>query len=428
MMTGLILFAAGVIGNAFFAAYETAFIGSTAIRVRHLAQTANDGAAKRLLRYLDAPDRMITLLLLGSNLSLVMGTMVLTQTLGAVYATAVALPVFLLFGDLLPRSMARIQPTTMALRALPVILLVDWMLRPLTAPIAWLSTRVIAMSGARESDMRHMVTTPSDMRVLVDESADHGTIQEEEKEMIHSVMDLQHRLAKEVMVPRIDICALPETATRKELIEVLRESGHTRIPLFNGTVDRIVGVVSAFAVLTDHDTAPDGPIKRYMKEIMHVPDTMRVGDVLKKMRDTRQRMAVVTDEYGGTDGLITVEDILEEIFGEIHDEHDKDDVRIRKVAENAWVLDARLPLEDASDGIHAEISDENVETIGGWLMHITGRIPQKGELIKHGRFHIMVIDGGPSYLESLYIEVQDDTPPAETPAPSPAPAPEAEET
>lgn len=421
MTTGLLLFAAGVIGNAFFAAYETAFIGSTAIRVRNLAQNANDGAAKRLLGYLDAPDRMITLLLLGANTSLVTGTMVLTQTLGAAYATAIALPIFLLFGDLLPRSMARIQPTTMALRAMPFILFFDWLLRPFTAPIAWLSARVIAMSGARESDMRHMVTTPSDMRVLVDESADHGTLEEEEKEMIHSVMDLQHRLAKEVMVPRIDICALPETATRKELIEVLRESGHTRIPLYNGTVDHVVGVVSAFAVLTDHDTAPDGAIKRFMKEIMHVPDTMRVGDVLKKMRDTRQRMAIVTDEYGGTDGIITVEDILEEIFGEIHDEHDKDDVRIRKVAENAWVIDARLPLEDASEGIHAEIDDESVETIGGWLMHITGRIPQKGELIKHGRFHIMVIDGGPSYLESLYIEVQEDTPPAVTPETAPAP-------
>jgi CBS domain containing-hemolysin-like protein len=133
-----------------------------------------------------------------------------------------------------------------------------------------------------------------------------------------------------------------------------------------------------------------------MKEIMHVPDTMRVGDVLKKMRDTRQRMAIVTDEYGGTDGLITVEDILEEIFGEIHDEHDKDDVRIRKVAENAWVVDARMPLHDAAEGMGiAEIDDETVETIGGWLMHITGRIPQKGELIKHDRFHIMVLDGGP---------------------------------
>lgn len=430
MMAGILLFAAGVVGNAFFAAYETAFIGSTAIRVRNQAQTANDASAKRLLRYLDAPDRMITLLLLGSNLSLVTGTMVLTQTLGAVYATALALPVFLLFGDLLPRSMARIQPTAVALRALPVILFFDWLLRPLTAPIAWVSARVIALSGARETDMRHMVTTPSDMRVLVDESADHGTILEEEKEMIHSVMDLQHRLAKEVMVPRIDICALPVTATRKELIEVLRESGHTRVPLFNGTVDRIVGVVSAFAVLTDHDTNPDGPIKRYMKEIMHVPDTMRVGDVLKKMRDTRQRMAIVTDEYGGTDGLITVEDILEEIFGEIHDEHDKDDVRIRKVAENAWVLDARLPLQDASEGIHAEIDDENVETIGGWLMHITGRIPKKGELIKHGRFHIMVLDGGPSYLESLYIEVQGDTPvvAAVPAAAAPSPTPPTKET
>lgn len=422
MTTGAALFIAGLAGNAFFAAYETAFIASNAIRVRFLAQQDGDASAKRLLQYLETPDRMITLLLIGTNLALVTGTMALTQSVGAFWAIVIATPVFLLFGDLIPRSIVRLHPTAAALRALPLIKFFDWLLRPVTAPVAWLSARMIAAAGAHEKNMRHMVTTPSDMRVLVDESADRGTIEEEEKEMIHSVMDLQHRLAKEVMVPRIDICALPASATRAELITVLRESGHTRIPLYSGSVDQIIGVVSAFSVLTDPDPDPAGSIKRYMKEIMHVPDTMRVGDVLKRMRDTRQRMAIVTDEYGGTDGLITVEDVLEEIFGEIHDEHDKEDVRIRKVAENAWVLDARLPLADAAEGIGSEIEDEDVETIGGWLMHVTGRIPQKGELVKHGRFHLMVLDGGPSYIDSVYIEVQPDTPPAAPAPPPPAPA------
>lgn len=405
MSIGIILFIFGVLGNAFFAAYETAFVSSNPIRLRYQADKGNDAAARRLLRFLDTPDRMITLLLIGTNLALVLGTMAITNVVGAFWATIVATPTYLIFGDLLPKSMSRIHPTAVAMRALPFIQFLDWLFLPVTAPVTWLSTRFLAMSGAEQSDMRHMVTTPNDVRVLVDESADHGTIEEEEKEMIHSVMDLQHRLAKEVMVPRIDIVALPENATRSELIAILKESGHTRVPLFQGSVDHIIGVVSAFSVLTDPQSTGDHGIKRYMREIMHVPDTMRVGDVLKRMRDTRQRMAIVTDEYGGTDGLITVEDILEEIFGEIHDEHDKDDVRIRKVADNAYVVDARLPLGDAAEGMSLAIDDDDVETIGGWLMHKVGRIPQKGELIKLDRFHIMVLDGGPSYIETLRIEV-----------------------
>lgn len=415
MTLGIFLFILGVLGNAVFAAYETAFVSSNAIRVRYQAEQENNPGARRLLAYLDSPDRMITLLLLGTNVALVMGTMAITQMLGPFWATIVATPVFLLFADLLPKSMARIHPTQVAMYALPFIRMCDWFFRPISGPIAWVSTRLLTDAGAREHDMRYMITTPSDVRVLVDESAQHGTIEEEEKEMIHSVMDLQHRLAKEVMVPRIDIRALPEMASRKELVELLRESGHTRVPIYRGSVDQIVGVVSAFSVLADGSPDGDGFIKRYMKEVMHVPDTMRVGDVLKKMRDTRQRMAIVTDEYGGTDGLITVEDILEEIFGEIHDEHDKDDVRIRKVAENAWVVDARMPLTDAAEGMGVALEDENVETVGGWLMHQVGRIPQKGELLKVANFHIMVLDGGPSYLDTLRIEVLQD-PPAEKPA------------
>lgn len=422
MSIAIFLFAVGVLGNAFFAAYETAFVSANPIRVRHLAKEGNDLTAQRLLRYLERPDRMITLLLIGTNLSLVAGTMAITEALGPFWAGVVATPICLIFGDLLPKSMSRIHPHAVALGALPIVRVIDWLLLPISAPTAWLSTRFLAMSGAEESDMRHMVTTPSDVRVLVDESADHGTIEEEEKEMIHSVMDLQHRLAKEVMVPRIDIVGLPVNATRSQLIALLKESGHTRVPLYEGSVDHIVGVVSAFSILTDPHSDDATGVRKYMREIMHVPDTMRVGDVLKRMRDTRQRMAIVTDEYGGTDGLITVEDILEEIFGEIHDEHDKNDVRLRKVGENAYVVDARLPLADAAEGMGTEIEDDTVETVGGWLMHEVGRIPQKGELIKLDRFNIMVLDGGPSYLDTLRIEVLPETP-AAPPTDAQAPAP-----
>lgn len=399
------IFFIGLVLNAFFAGYETGFVSSNIIRVRNLAEREKDSRAIRLLRFMEQPDRMIVLVLLGTNLALVTGTMALTNAVGSTfYATLIATPAFLIFGEVVPKSMFRLHPTRLTLGLLPVIRLFDVLLLPVVLPVTWLSRRFLTLVEAEQRDIRKMLTSQDDVRILIDESAEHGTIEAEEQEMIHSVMDLQTRTAKEVMVPRINIRALPETATRQELVVLLRESGHTRIPIYSQSIDQIIGVVSAFSLLTD--TTPENPgIKRFLKPIMHVHDTIKLDELLKHMRDTRQSVAIVTDEFGGTDGLVTLEDILEEIFGEFHDEYDKEEPRMRRVGKQAFVLDARIPLEDAAEFMEVSLADEEVETVGGWVMHVTGRIPGKGEVVEHDRFRITILDGGPNFISSIRLEV-----------------------
>lgn len=401
----IVLFLISVVLSAFFSGAETGFVSCNRLRVRQLAEKEDEINAKRLLLYLNRPDNMLAVVLLGNNLVLMLGMIAITQLAGGIWATIIATPTFLLFGEIIPKSVFRTHPTRLSLFLLPAVRFFEALFIPMLLPLNWFSRQFLAGDSDEDKDsIRNLMRSTDDMRTLVDESADRGTIEPEEKEMIHSVMDLQTKQANEVMVPRIDIDALPDTATRVELIRMFKESGHTRIPIYHETIDEITGVINAFDVLRD-DNPADPDIRRFVREILHVPDTMKLDDVLQAFRNSRQSMAVVTDEYGGTDGLIAIEDVLEQIFGDIHDEYDKDEPSIRKVGPNDYVIKTRVSLDDASEFIGMPIEDEEVETVGGWLMRQAARIPQKGEVIALAGFRITVLDGGPNFVSVIRLEI-----------------------
>lgn len=399
-----LIFIAALIFSAFFSGFETSFYSCNPIRVRHLSQQGGKSNARRLQYYLEHPERMITAVLIGNNITLLAATIPITRELGPLWATLLVTPAVLLFGEIIPKSISRTHPTRISLALVTLMHLCYRVLSPVAGPMAWLSKRVLAPRDEDEPSVRGIMRSPEDMRVLVDESADRGSIEHEEKEMIHSVMDLQRRFVKEVMIPRVNIHALPDTASRKELIAHFMESGYTRLPIFRDTIDNIIGVVNAFDMLKD--TAPNQEdIRRFIKDVLYVHDTMKLDDVLKVMRDTKQSMAIVTDEYGCTDGLVSIEDILEEIFGEIHDEYDDEEPLIRKVGERDFVIQAKTSLDTVFESTGITIEDEEVETFGGWVMHALGRIPQKGEVCALGQYRITVLDGGPSYLTLMRMEI-----------------------
>ncbi len=221
--------------------------------------------------------------------------------------------------------------------------------------------------------------------------------------MIHSVMDLQKTHAKEIMVPRTDIHAVSADATRDELLQLFQETGRTRVPIYQESIDTIIGVVNAYDVLLDSD--PQNPdITRYAKAVLHVPDTKPVDELLRELKAQPQHVAIVTDEYGGTDGLITLEDVLEEIFGEIRDEHDREEAPIQQVGPNNYVVDARMSLEELATVIGVSIIDPEVE-IGGWVMHHAGRIPLQGEKIRHEGFRVTVLEGRQNQISKVRLDV-----------------------
>jgi CBS domain containing-hemolysin-like protein len=403
------LFLLGVVLNGLFAGYETGFVSADRIRIAHRAEEDRDPRAVYLLRHMLAPERMITTVLIGTNGALIIGSMALSSRMPDKewLATLIAAPVFLVFAEIIPKTIFRRHPNRLALVFLPVIRFFDLLLTPLILPAMWATRGLRWVARVKESPMLSILTTQEDFRSLVDESAARGTIKREEQEMIHSVMDLAAIQAKEIMVPRIDIQAIPLASTRNELVEAFDSTGRTRIPVFKESIDNIVGIVIAHDVLIDPNPE-DQTIDRFIKEVRHVPDTNPVGELLQQMKSTRQHMAVVINEYGGTDGIITMEDILEEIFGDIQDEHDLEPRQILQVAPNAYVVDARAALEDFAEVLNIDLGEPEAETVGGWVMHIAQRIPRQGERVQHGSLKITILEGARNQLLKVRVDVSPD--------------------
>lgn len=412
MISALIIFAIAAVLSAFFSGYETAFVSANPIRLRYKAEEEGSKRALQLLRLKERPQIMLTSILLGTNISNVTATIAVaaafTEALQSEVQSDLATlflvtPLILIFGEIVPKSVCRTHPTRIALYLLPLMRGIQIVMIPVAYPLAFI-TRLMGAGNNDEESVSAVMSTVDDVRGLVDESAAHGTIDPEEREMIHSVIDLQETNAKEIMVPRVDVQALPRTATRDELLEKFSSTGRSRIPIFNETIDEIIGIVGVRDLMID--TEPENPdIERFIHEARHVPDTMKVDDLLNDMKSTKSHIAIVTDEYGGTFGLITLEDILEEIFGEIQDEHDREEQTISVVGDKAYVVDGRMPLDEAAEFMGVSIVDEEVDSVAGWAMRIAGRIPGPGEILEHGPYRITIVEGSPSQITKLRVDV-----------------------
>lgn len=416
-MTGvaisLLIFGCAVVLQGLFAGYETGFVSTNPIRIRHLAVEEKNARAARLLGHINNPGRMLTTLLIGTNLAVIAGTIAVTRQVERLeipaefhelVATVLVAPVFLVFSEIIPKSVFRAHPNRLALALLPLIQVFYLMLLPLVAPVAWITGLLLRAAGGEERNMSGIMTSREDVRVLVDESAEQGTIARDEQRMIHSVIDLHQTQAKAIMTPRIDIQALPDTATREELLDMFQQSGRTRVPIYHETMDEVIGIIDAHDVLLDA-TPEDPDIRRFIREVLHVPDTMKVDDLLERLKQEKRHIAIVTDEYGGTDGLVTIEDILEEIFGEIQDEHDREEKPIHQVGPRAYVVDARAALDEMAEMVGLDVFDEEVDTVGGWVMRVAGRIPSQGEVIQTEQFRITVLEGGANRVTKIRLEL-----------------------
>ncbi len=415
LLVSILVFFLALLCQALFAGYETGFVSCNPIRIRHLAEQERSPAAAWLFRHMQRPDKMLTVVLVGTNIGTVASTTVMALEIARllpncaggvqdIVSTAIAAPLLMIFAEILPKSVFRMHPNRLTLAFLPVIKFFYMILAPIVIPVAWATTKVLGLVGGATQHISPFMGSLEDVRTLVDEGADHGTIEPEEREMIHSVIDLQNTQAKEIMVPRIHVQALPDTATLTEALAMFEETGRTRVPVYHDTIDDITGVINAYDLLRD-DQPENEDINRFRKEVIHVPDTLRVGDLFQMMKSRKQHLAVVTDEYGGTDGLITIEDILEEIFGEIQDEYDREEKLIKKVGRSAYVVSARATLEDVSEATGLSITDENVDTVGGWLMRIAGRIPRQGEVIHHGVFKATVLEGTANSVAKVRLDI-----------------------
>jgi len=374
--------------GAFFSASETALFASNRLILRRLRDHGNR-RAQVAHRLLDDPGRLLTTLLAGNTIA----------DIGAsVLATSIALTLFghvggewvafvgvtllvLIFSELAPKTLAARHADRMALWVAGPIDGFDKLLGPFIRALSLLATTLIRPFGAPITTKPPLVTEEQ-LRFLVQVGEEEGVIEEEEREMIHSIFEFGDTLVREVMRPRIDIIGVPATATINEAISTVMEHGHSRLPVYKGSVDQIVGVVYMRDLIPAlRQGRIDQPVVEVQRPAFFVPETKKVDELFKEMQRKKVSMAIVLDEYGGTAGLVTMEDLLEEIVGEIQDEYDLEEKPIQLLDDRTAVVNARTHIHEVNELLELRLPDENVDTIAGLVYAQLGRVPAQGETV-----------------------------------------------
>ncbi len=379
-----------VVASALFAGLETGVVSLNRIRLRVRARRG-DRQASTLLRWAGEPERVLTTFLVGNTLCNVGGGALASawavralqsEGAGSLLATLVMSAVFLVFSELTPKAYFRAR----ANQAVPRF---AWFIRgsmTVFAPISWLSARLLRLISG--PDAGKALVTREELRQLVREA--RGRLGARERHMLESVFDFGHTVAREVMLPLPEVVMISETAEVPSLLDLARRQRFTRFPVFRDRVDAVVGLVSVFDVLYEEGSRPS--VADYVRPIHIVPETAPIQRLLLDLQRRRETMALVVNEFGACVGIVTVEDIIEEITGELADEHEEVDRPIQSSGDG-YVIDASLDVDDLNDELGLALSKERFETVGGLLLHEFGRIPQVGERVKVGsvRFEILTV-------------------------------------
>ncbi|MGC9335937.1 MAG: hemolysin family protein [Anaerolineae bacterium] len=298
--------------------------------------------------------------------------------------------VMLILGELVPETIGAQHSERIALWVARPLAALSAVAIPIVRLMVWISNGISRLFGV-EARTDLSLVTEEEIKVLVDAGEEEGFIQEEEKEMIYSIFELGDTLVREVMVPRIDVVALEVATPMLDSLDTIMEAGHSRIPVFSETIDNILGVLYAKDLLPYlREGRTDVPLKSILREAYFIPETKKASELLPDLQQRRVHMAIVVDEYGGMAGLVTIEDILEEIVGEIQDEYDSEEPFVQFVTEDEYVFDARVDLDDLNRLMDVSLPTEDSDTLGGFIYTALGKVPAVGDLVTHGEMEFLV--------------------------------------
>ena len=387
-----ITLAAALVGSAFFSSSETALTALGEARVRALIDSG--GRRARLLRlWQKHPDRILSALLLGNTLVNVgMGslTALIADEMGASHAlallTGLTTVIILLFGEITPKTFAKRHASGFAVFIIPLVALVYWILYPLAWLFVQLPRALARATGSAETPPESV--TSQELEYLIEMGAKHGSIDKVREQLLSSVLAFTEVLVKEIMIPRTQVVALEETASYDEALKLVTESELSRIPVYRNSLDEIIGVLYVKSLLADvkKGIAPGQfSLPKYLRKPFFVPEAMKVSRLLTEMQKRRTHLATVVDEFGGTSGIVTLEYVVEEIVGEIHDESDIEDKKLKVLSDGVILADAQVSIRDLEEHLGIEFPEGgDYETLGGFLTATAGRVPPAGSLVVWG--------------------------------------------
>ena len=371
--------------SAFFSSAETALMTSNKLRIRNLAENG-DKRAEKVLEITANTDKMLSAILIGNNIvnlsaSALSTTLTLKMFGSSLVGIATGILTFLIlvFGEITPKNVASKNAENIALKYIGIISVLVVILTPVIYVVNKVAGIVISLF-VKNNDDNNMVTE-DELRAMVEVSHEDGVIEKEEKKMIVNVVDFGDTVAGDIMLPRVDMVMVSVESSYEEILKIFREERYTRIPVYEESPDNVIGILNVkdFLLIEDKENFS---VKEHLREPLYTYEYKKTSSLMVDMRKTGANIVIVLDEYGTTVGLITLEDMLEEIVGEIRDEFDADeDEGITKISETEYLIDGSTNLDDVNDRIGLELSSEEYESIGGIIMEKLGRLPVEGEVI-----------------------------------------------
>jgi magnesium and cobalt exporter, CNNM family len=389
----LIVFLPLLVMEGFFAAAEISLISANHRRLKFRAEEGHRGA-RTALRLLEHPERMVATCLVGANLALIANTILVTALLiewfGAWGELGVAVllpPLILLLAEITPKSIARQYPTRLAQGLAPVLWVTMWLIYPLTLIFATVSRIVLWITGAPKTSGLPFVTR-EDLSLVVKKSGPEVDLETTERQIIHRILHFSLRRVQDVMVPLVRVAAIPDTATVAQAQEEFGSTRFSRLPVYHRRIDNLVGLLHDFDLLGVE--ASGQSIKPFVRPVHYVPEVKKIDRLLPEMQRQGIHLAVVVDEYGGTVGIVTIEDLLEEIVGEIDDEFDQAVSPYRKLGENHYLINARMEVEALNEALHLDLPLGDYDTLGGFIISQIGDLPRPGEQVRWNNLRFVV--------------------------------------
>ncbi len=398
--------------SAYFSATETAFSSANTTRLKTLAEKGSGNAALAL-KLLEQYDRLLSTILIGNNIVNIatasIGTVLFVRhygDAGATISTVVVTVVVLIFGEISPKSIAKDCAEKCAMLSAPILRVLIWVLMPLNLLFSlWkkLLNKVFRLSG--ESKM-----SQEELLMLVDEVQQEGSIDRDEGELLKNAIGFSEQEAQDILIHRVDLAALPVTAGKEEVAALFTQTKYSRLLVYDGSIDHILGTVHQKDFYVGCGVT-DKPLRDIIAPPVFALENEPIRLLLKKLQQAKTHVAVVVDEYGGTCGIVTMEDILEELVGEIWDEHDEEEVFLRKLGPDTYAVDAAMDLADFAAYFHLKTDSEMV-SVSGWVMEQFGRVPEAGDSFTCGDLRVQVTRVENHRIEEIRV-VQETPAPAE---------------
>lgn len=397
--------------SGMFSAAETAFSCASKVRLKSMANDHNRKAEK-VLGILDQYDRFLTTVLIGNNIVNIMATTIAAvlftrlygETKGPTISTVVLTLTVLMFGEIAPKTLAKKHPEKFAMRFLGFVEFNQVILTPLNLLFQgwqWLVSRIF-QSPEDESDISDELIT------MVDEAEKEGDLEQHESDLISAAIEFNDLEVKDVLTPRVELVAVEIGTPLEEVEKTFRLNSYSRLPVYERSIDNIVGVIHEkdfYSMM--YNQKDKGFLKHIIKPVFYTTENVKISTLLKQLQGAKLHLAVVLDEYGGTAGIITMEDIIEELVGEIWDEHDVVKTYYKKVNDNTWLVQCDADIDDMLERFHVEPDDDDYDfiTVSGWIIHEMEHIPNAGETMDFRNLHITITKADRRKVQEIRVEI-----------------------